>query len=227
MMTMFSTPAAHTEYGTQPTFHASDGGHQQALSDVAGARSFGGAIDHEHRDSMIEPSTSDPPIITATTANDTQFRATQLVSNGNIRPGYLGIKVKQVTQDMVAALGLTRSMGMIVSETHAGSPAATAGLQVGDVILRYDNRTLSHPRALTRAIAKSTIGQAVPLTILRDGRAQVLRATPAELPGTVTPTASVSNQAPQPVCWSVTPPWPGQTRPWRWGQQPGTVMQSG
>jgi serine protease Do len=163
----------------------------------------------------------------ATTANDTQFRATQLTSNGNIRPGYLGIKVKPVTQEMVAALGLTRSMGMLVSETHAGSPAAKAGLQVGDVILRYDNRTLAHPRALTRAIARSTIGQAVPVTILRDGRAQILQATPAELPGTVTPTASVSNQAPEPACWSMTPPWTGQTRPWRWGQQPGTAMLSG
>ena len=176
---------------------------------------------------IISRTTGSGGLGVATTANDTQFRATQLMSNGNIRPGYLGIKVKQVTQDMIAAFGLTRSMGMLVSETHAGSPAATAGLQVGDVILRYDNQTLSHPRAIARAIAKSTIGQAVPLTILRDGRAQILWATPAELPGTVTPTASASNRALKPVCWSVTPPSPGQARPWRWGQQPRTATLSG
>jgi hypothetical protein len=67
MMTMFSTPAAHTEYGTQRTFHASDARHQQALSDIAAARSCGGAIDHQHPDAMMEPSTSDRPIMTAAT----------------------------------------------------------------------------------------------------------------------------------------------------------------
>jgi hypothetical protein len=73
MVTMFSTPAAHTEYGTQPTFHASDGGHQQALSEFAATRSFGGVIDHQHRDSMMEASTSDRPIMTAAAPHHDRF----------------------------------------------------------------------------------------------------------------------------------------------------------
>ena len=47
-----------------------------------------------------------------------------------------------MTQDIGAALGMTQPMGSIVSDLHADGPAVAAGLQVGDVILRYDNHTL-------------------------------------------------------------------------------------
>src|SRR5262249_28966186 len=64
-------------------------------------------------------------------------------------------------------------------------PAAAAGMHVGDVILRYDNRTPSDERALMRAIAKSPVGQPVMLTTLRDGHVDKLQITPADWPGTV------------------------------------------
>jgi serine protease Do len=67
------------------------------------------------------------------------------------------------------------------------------------VILRYDNLTPPDERALMRAIAKSTIGQAVSVTMLRGGQAQTLRVTPAEWPGTVTTAGAVSGQPSKPA----------------------------
>jgi serine protease Do len=59
-----------------------------------------------------------------------------------------------------------------------------AGLQVGDVILKYDNQTPSDERALLRTIAKSTIGQAVPITVLRAGHDQAFQVKPIAWPDT-------------------------------------------
>jgi serine protease Do len=144
---------------------------------------------------IISPTTGSAGLGFAIPANDAQFCATQLLRNGSVRPGYLGMQLEPVTQDIAAALGMARPMGSIVDGVHAGGPAAIAGLQIGDVILRYDNHTPSDERALMRAIAKSTIGQAVPITLLRDGQPQNMLVTPAEWPGTVTTSAAVAGQA--------------------------------
>ena len=148
---------------------------------------------------IISPTTGSVGLGFAIPANDAQFCVTQLLRNGNVRPGYLGMKIEPVTPDIAAALGLRAPMGAIVAEIHAGGPAATAGLRPGDVILRYDNRTPPDERALMRAIAKSTIGQAVPMTMLRGGQAQTLRVTPAEWPGTVTTGGAASGQSTKPA----------------------------
>jgi serine protease Do len=90
-------------------------------------------------------------------------------------------------------------VGSIVSAANPDGPAASAGLQVGDVILHYDNQTPSDDRALRRAIAKSTIGRAVPVTILRAGREQTIQVTPRLSLETITTTGAVSGHAPSPT----------------------------
>jgi serine protease Do len=90
-------------------------------------------------------------------------------------------------------------MGSIVSAVSPDGPAASAGLQVGDVILRYANQTPSDERALRRAIAKSIIGRAVAVTILRAGHEQTTQVTPSESPEAVTTAGAVSGHAPSPA----------------------------
>jgi serine protease Do len=65
--------------------------------------------------------------------------------------------------------------------------------------LHYDNRTPSDNRALLRAIARSRIGHAVPVTILRAGHEQTIRVTPGESPETIATAGAVSGQAPSPA----------------------------
>jgi serine protease Do len=123
------------------------------------------------------------------------FCATHLLHDGTVRPGYLGVKIGQVTQDIAAALGMKTPQGSIISEIDAKGPAATAGMQVGDVILRYDNHTPPDERALMRAVARSPVGQPVTVTMLRDAHVQTLRITPTDWPGTVTKDQSPTGPA--------------------------------
>jgi serine protease Do len=90
-------------------------------------------------------------------------------------------------------------MGSIVSAVSSDGPAASAGLQVGDVILHYDNQTPSDNRALLRAIAKSTIGRAVPVTILRAGHEQTIQITPGGSPEGIATAGAVSGRMPSPA----------------------------
>jgi serine protease Do len=148
---------------------------------------------------IISPTTGSVGLGFAIPANDARFIADRLLHDGSIRFAYLGIKVEQVTHDVAAALGLPRPMGSIVSAVNSDGPAASAGLRVGDVILHYDNQTPSDDRALLRAIARSTVGRAVPVTILRAGREQTIQVNPGESPETITTAGAVSGQASSPA----------------------------
>jgi serine protease Do len=135
---------------------------------------------------IISPTNGSAGLGFAIPSNDAAFCATHLLHDGTVRPGYLGVKIGPVTQDIAAALGMKTPMGSIISELDAKGPAAAAGMHVGDVILRYDNRTPPDERALMRAVARSSVGQPVFVTMLREGHAQTLQITPADWPGTVT-----------------------------------------
>jgi putative serine protease PepD len=92
-------------------------------------------------------------------------------STANSNVGYLGVNL---------ADGPT---GPVVTDVQDGSPAATAGLQVDDVIQKVDNTTVSDPDSLTTAIRSHKPGDTVTLTIVRDGSVQTVRVTLAKRPG--------------------------------------------
>ncbi len=148
---------------------------------------------------IISPTTGSVGLGFAIPANDARFIADRLLHDGSVRFAYLGIKIDEVTQDAAAALGLPRPMGSIVSAVSPDGPGASAGLRVGDVILRYDNQTPRDERALLRAIARSIIGRAVPITILRAGHEQTTQAIPAESAESVTTAGVVSGSAGKPA----------------------------
>jgi serine protease Do len=148
---------------------------------------------------IISPTAGSVGLGFAIPANDARFIADRLLRDGSMRLAYLGIRIEEVTHDVATALGLPRPMGSIVAAVSPDSPAASAGLQVGDVILHYDNQTPSDDRALLRAIARSIIGRAVPVTILRAGHKQTMQVTPGESPETMTTAGAVSGQASRPA----------------------------
>jgi serine protease Do len=119
---------------------------------------------------IISPTTGSVGLGFAIPSNDAHFVAARLQREGQVVLPYLGVKVEEVTPDMAAALGMKEAMGSIVAALHEGGPAATAGLRVGDIILRFDNQTPSDERALLRAIAEATVGATVPVTFLHDGQ---------------------------------------------------------
>jgi len=101
----------------------------------------------------------------------------QLLKNGEVRRGHLGIVVQPVTEDIAANLGLNNVRGLIVSQIQSGSAAERAGMKRGDVILALNGNVVSDPNNFRNDVAGTQPGRTVTLRILRDGNEQELRAT--------------------------------------------------
>jgi serine protease Do len=104
----------------------------------------------------------------------------QLKSKGYVSRGMLGVTVQPVDDDMVKAFGLDNGVGAAVVDVTAGSGAAKAGIQSGDVILAYDGRTLQQASDLPPLVGMTKPGSKVPVEILRNGRKQTLQVTISE-----------------------------------------------
>jgi Do/DeqQ family serine protease len=104
----------------------------------------------------------------------------QLVKNGKVRRGHLGIIVQPVTQDIASSLGLSSSRGVIVSQVQPRSGAERAGVKQSDVILALNGGAVSDSNSFRNDIAGTPPGQTVTLRIWRDGDEQELRPTLGE-----------------------------------------------
>lgn len=85
------------------------------------------------------------------------------------RPAWLGAKVQAVSPEMAEAMGIKEQKGVIVAAVLDGGPAQKAGLQPGDIIVRFAGTEPTDDRALLRQIAMAKAGSAVTIRILRDG----------------------------------------------------------
>jgi serine protease Do len=78
--------------------------------------------------------------------------------------------------DLNSLAGATR--GAVVGAVQVGSPAATAGIRVGDRFTEFDGISVRDPRHLTRLVAETPPGRTVNVTVVRDGRTRALKVTP-------------------------------------------------
>jgi serine protease Do len=115
-------------------------------------------------------------------SRDAQFIVDRLIHFGWVRPGWLGVKIQEVTPELADALAMAEPKGAIVAWVVEGGPAAKAGLQLGDVIVRFADEEPSDERALLRDIAASIPGRQVTLGLLRAGKPVDLPVTLAEWP---------------------------------------------
>ncbi len=99
----------------------------------------------------------------------------QLRKYGEARRGWLGVKIRSVSEDMAESLGLKEGTGALIESVTADGPAAKGGLQDGDVILKFDSREINNVRGLTRAVAQTQVEKTVDVEILRKGKPQTLQ----------------------------------------------------
>ncbi len=83
--------------------------------------------------------------------------------------GWLGVKLQRLTPDLLEAMDVTAKAGVLVTDIVEDSPAEKAGLQVGDVILKYDDQTVKSPLRLSTLVRKTAPGTKVKVNIARDG----------------------------------------------------------
>lgn len=93
----------------------------------------------------------------------------QLRDEGRVRRGYLGILIREMDYRAAEAYGLEPGEGILVSEVNEGTPAAEAGIRVGDVILEADGRELGATRELIDYVSDLGPGVEVDLRLLRNG----------------------------------------------------------
>jgi membrane-associated protease RseP (regulator of RpoE activity) len=93
---------------------------------------------------------------------------------------FLGVELTETTPELREHLGGPRDAGVLVSRIQEESPAAEAGLQVGDIVTAVDGETVESARDLRHAIASREAGVSVKIDLYRDGRAEQVTATLAK-----------------------------------------------
>jgi serine protease Do len=100
--------------------------------------------------------------------------ADQLIKNGSVHHGYIGVSMNDVTPDNASFFHLKDADGAIVSQVTPDSPASRAGLKSGDVIRELNGQKITNGSALQVAISEEAPGTTISLGILRDGAPQTV-----------------------------------------------------
>ena len=106
----------------------------------------------------------------------------QLKDKGHVTRGWIGVHVQPVTPGIAEAMGLKKDQGALVADVQADSPAGTAGVEAGDVIVSVNDATVRDSRELARRIAAIAPGTSVKLNLLRNGQEKSIAVTLSELP---------------------------------------------
>lgn len=94
----------------------------------------------------------------------------QIVANGSVARGFLGVTLQKIDKDLAAAFNLDTHEGALVADVAKNTPAEKAGLKQGDVIIKLNSLPVNNVAGLRNAIALMTPGVNAQLTILREGR---------------------------------------------------------
>jgi serine protease Do len=108
--------------------------------------------------------------------------AAELAEGGRVRRAYLGVQIGPVDRDDIERLGQPGAIA--VKGVSPDGPAAEAGLKPGDILLRLEGKPIEGLGALQSAIEVAPIGQALTVTIDRDGKQHELKVVPKEQPDT-------------------------------------------
>lgn len=105
----------------------------------------------------------------------------QLKATGRVVRGRIGVGIAEVTKDVAEPLGLPRAAGALVRNIESGGPAERAGLEVGDIILRFDGKPIDKSSDLPRMVGGTKPGSKVTVQVWRKGSTRDLQVTVAEM----------------------------------------------
>ena len=114
----------------------------------------------------------------------------QLRTQGRVSRGWLGVLIQDVTAELAESFGMDKPNGALVAKVIAGSPAAEAGFQVGDVVLKFNHIGILRSSDLPPIVGQTRISTQIPVQILRGGKEKTLEVIITELPSD--PTTSIA-----------------------------------
>jgi len=105
----------------------------------------------------------------------------QLRANGRVVRGRIGVGITEVTKDVAEPLGLSKASGALVRSVDPTGPADKAGLEVGDIILRFEGRAIEKSTDLPRLVGATKPGTKVTLQVWHKGQMRDVQVTVAEM----------------------------------------------
>ncbi len=102
-------------------------------------------------------------------ANIVKNIAQQIIENGSVSRGWLGVGIEYVPEDVAKNANIKKGGGVLVNSVFEKQPAYKAGIKVGDIILKIGGAEVNSPNAMIRVVGNVSPGQFVKLDVLRDG----------------------------------------------------------
>jgi serine protease Do len=100
----------------------------------------------------------------------------QLINNGSVERGWLGIGIQKITPELANTFNLNSSeVGVLVNSIANKTPAQSGGMLRGDIIIQFDGQTISNLKYFQELVAGTAIGKEVPVKIFRNGREKTLK----------------------------------------------------
>ena len=106
----------------------------------------------------------------------------QLRSAGRVSRGRIGVVIQEVTKELADSFGLPKPLGALVNAVEKGGPAEKAGVEVSDIILKFDGKNVATSSELPRIVGATRPGSKVGMQIWRKGASKDLTVTVAEIP---------------------------------------------
>ncbi len=101
----------------------------------------------------------------------------QLRQFGELRRGWLGVRIQQVTDEIAESLNIKPARGALIAGIDDKGPAKPAGIEPGDVIVTFDGKEIKEPKDLSRVVADTAVGKEVDVVVIRKGVEQTLKVT--------------------------------------------------
>ena len=101
----------------------------------------------------------------------------QLQKFGELRRGWLGVRIQQVTDEIAESLNIKPARGALVAGIDEKGPAKPAGIEPGDVVIRFDGKDIKDPKDLSRVVADTAVGKEVEVLVIRKGKEETRKVT--------------------------------------------------
>ncbi|MGL4557402.1 MAG: PDZ domain-containing protein, partial [Afipia sp.] len=101
----------------------------------------------------------------------------QLRQFKEVRRGWLGVRIQQVTDEIAESLSIKPARGALIAGVDDKGPAKPAGIEPGDVVVKFDGKDIKEMKDLPRAVADSPVGKAVDVVIIRKGKEETRKVT--------------------------------------------------
>ncbi len=129
---------------------------------------------------IFSPSGGNVGIGFAIPSNDAERVIADLQKYGKVRRGWLGVGIQPMTEEIAESLGVDFQKGAIVTRVEENSPAASGGMQEGDIIITWDGKPVEDSHSLSRLVKRTDIDKEVPVVIVRAGARQTLQVKTGE-----------------------------------------------